>query len=154
MRATIQVERIHKGQAEQDLILIEYFDTNPNTLPTLKIGTNWRKCRATGKKEFRSLEEYTVEEFSAYDSPRKPTTFGRSFHLSKQSDGEVYSVFVSDHDDHKTKLAHSRCSCDGHKYTGRCKHTSVLCYLVKVGAIVDPKDRPDSEMAFSDELGF
>ena len=154
MTATIQVERINKGVFDTELILVDYRDDNPATLPTLKIGTNWRKCRATGKKEFATLEEYTVEELPAYDGPRNPTVFGRSFHLSKQSDGEIYSVFVSDEQDRKTALASSRCNCKGHTYTGRCKHISSLLYLLRSEAIADPKDSPFGELAYSDELGF
>jgi hypothetical protein len=80
----------------------------------------------------RVAELYDVAEF--------PCGFdGRAFRLAKDSDGEVYNVFVCRHGQSST------CDCAGFTYTsdsptgGKCKHMDAVLHLVRSGQLDDPR---------------
>lgn len=150
MISLIEVLRRVNGQPQNVQILVGYdADTG-----ILTIGTDIRRSKKTGTCRPATLETYAVEEFPSYDGTRKPDVTGRSFHLKKQSSGELYSVFISDTGNAELDDIKHLCVCKGFLQHGGCKHASSLAYLVRTGAIEDPKDFPTGEAVFCDELGF
>jgi hypothetical protein len=148
MISLIEVLRRVNGQPQNVQILVGYeADTG-----ILTIGTDIRKSRTTGAKRPATLETYAVEEYPSYDGTKKPEVPGRSFHLKKQSNGELYSVFISETGNAELDDIKNLCVCMGFMHTGICKHCDSVKYLVKNGLIADPKEYAES--VFSEELGF
>ena len=82
---------------------------------------------------------YAVAEF--------PCGFdGRAFSLTRDTDGEVYNVFLARNGQDST------CDCAGFTYTsneptgGRCKHLDAIRHLVEADRLSDPRhDAPAEE---------
>jgi hypothetical protein len=94
------------------------------------------------KHEFK----YTLAEF--------PCGFdGRAFALTRDTDGQVYNVFVA------RNGQDSSCDCAGYSFTsndpggGRCKHLGAIRHLMDAGRLDHPEaDRPGERWPSPEQL--
>jgi hypothetical protein len=78
---------------------------------------------------------------------------GRAFTLTRDTDGQVYNVFVA------RSGQDSTCDCAGFSFTsndptgGRCKHLDAISYLIDAGRLDHPEaDRPGEPWPSPEQL--
>ena len=64
-----------------------------------------------------------------------PVDFGRGFRLEKYAAGTGSDKDEAGYDVHLDEQLGDSCTCKGHTYKGKCKHTDAVRFLVSRGTL-------------------